>query len=311
MAHDSASVRSTGTTGHLPYVQSVAGCLESAIGRHGLSEAQFASWLDRLAPAVAALKDDYESRRLPHLRVPEESADIVEAEAAFARLCRGARAVIFFGIGGSSLGGQALAQLGGWHIPGTANEAQKVRPRTRFYDNLDGETLASALGSFDDLAGARFVVISKSGGTAETLVQALAALAAVKAAGLEEKFPEMFLGITEAKAEGKANGLRSLLEAHGIPVLDHHPGIGGRFSVLTNVGLIAAMARGLDPRAVRAGAKTVVDALLAAEGPRTGSRSSGPRAWARMARARRRSPAWAPSTSTASCSSSWMGRTSI
>ncbi len=206
MAHHSAPVRSTGTTGHPPYVQSVAGCLESAIGRYGLSETQFASWLDRLAPAVAALQDDYESRRLPHLRVPEESADIVEAEAAFARLCRGARAVIFFGIGGSSLGGQALAQLGGWHIPGTADEAQKMRPRTRFYDNLDGETLASALGSFDDLAGARFVVISKSGGTPETLVQALAALAAVKAAGLDEQNPRHVPG--RHRAEGRGQGQR-------------------------------------------------------------------------------------------------------
>ena len=50
-------------------------------------------------------------------------------------------------------------------------------------------------------------------------------------------------------------------------MLDHHPGIGGRFSALTNVGLLAAIARGLDARAVRAGARSVVDALLAAKAP--------------------------------------------
>jgi len=255
--------------GRALYRQSIAGCLDGAIGRHGLSETELARWLDRLSPAVARLKDDYRSRRLPHLTIPEETADIAEAEAAYARLSEGARAVIFFGTGGSSLGGQTLAQLGGWHIPGTADEAQKRRPRTRFYDNLDGHTLASALHSFDDLGGVRFIVISKSGGTPETLVQALAALAAAKEAGLEERIPEMFLGITEAKAEGKAkrNGLRTLFEQHGIPCLDHHPGIGGRFSVLTNVGLLAAIARGLDAHAVRAGAKAVVDALMAAGGP--------------------------------------------
>ena len=175
--------------------------------------------------------------------------------------------MIFFGTGGSSLGGQALAQLGGWHIPGTADAAQRKRPRTRFYDNLDGGTLASALGSFDDLDGVRFVVISKSGGTPETLVQALAALAAVKAAGLEKRTPELFLGVSEPAKPGKANGLRTLFEAHGIPMLEHHPGIGGRFSALTNVGLLAAIARGLDARSVRAGAKAVVDALMAAKTP--------------------------------------------
>jgi glucose-6-phosphate isomerase len=269
-----------------PYRQSLRGCMDGAIGRHGLTEADLERWLERLAPAIARLKADYASRRLPHLRIPEETADIAEAEAAFARLCRGARAVIFFGTGGSSLGGQTLAQLGGWNIPGTADEAQKNRPRTRFYDNLDGETLASALGSFDDPATVRFVVTSKSGGTPETLVQALAALAAVKAAGLENRIPELFLGVTEPGAEGKANGLRALFEAHGIPLLEHHTGIGGRFSVFTNVGLLPAMARGLDPRAVRAGAKAVVEALLAAKAPRDFAPAQGAAAAVALARER-------------------------
>src|SRR5262245_47487693 len=103
MTHDSTKA---------PYTQSIAGCLEAAIDRHGLSEAELARWLDRLAPAVARLQDDCRTGRLPHLTIPEETADIAEAEAAYARLVRGARAVIFFGTGGSSLGGQALAQLG-------------------------------------------------------------------------------------------------------------------------------------------------------------------------------------------------------
>jgi glucose-6-phosphate isomerase len=246
------------------YAPAIAGCLEGAIGRHGLSEAELARWRDRLSPAIARLQEDYRTGRLPHLRIPEATADIAQAEAAYARLVEGGRALIFFGTGGSSLGGQALAQLGGWHIPGTADAAQMQRPRTRFYDNLDGHTLASALHSFKDLGAVRFIVISKSGSTPETLVQALAALAAVKAAGLEKRTPELFLGVTEPRAAGRANGLRTLFEQHGIPCLDHHPGIGGRFSVLTNVGLLAAIARGLDARAVRAGAKTVVDALMAA-----------------------------------------------
>jgi glucose-6-phosphate isomerase len=252
----------------LCYRQSIAGCLDATIGRYGLSEVELARWLDRLGAAIDRLQEDYGNRRLPHLTIADEMADIAEAEAAYARLARGAHAIVFFGTGGSGLGGQTLAQLAGWNIPGAADAAQRGRPRTRFYDNLDGRTLASALGSFDDLGAVRFIVTSKSGGTPETLVQALAALAAVQAAGLENRIPEMFLGITEPKVEGKANGLRTLFERHGIPCLDHHPGIGGRFSVLTNVGLLPAIARGLDPRAVRAGAKAVVTALLAAESAR-------------------------------------------
>ena len=48
-------------------------------------------------------------------------------------------------------------------------------------------------------------------------------------------------------------------------MLDHHTGIGGRFSCLTNVGLMPAMARGLDAAAIRAGARAVIDAMLNAK----------------------------------------------
>ena len=227
-----------------------------------------ARWLDRLAPALAALQEDYRTRRLPHLRIAEATEDVDEAEAALERLRKDAGAIVFFGIGGSSLGGQTLAQLGGWHIPGMATpgaapaaaHALLRQPRSR-----DVAGRARLLRS----RRTRFVVTSKSGGTPETLVQALAAMGAVKEAGLEARMPELFLGITEGAAPGRANGLRTLLEAHGIPILEHHPGIGGRYSVFTNVGLLPAMARGLDARAVRAGARDVVDALMAADAARS------------------------------------------
>jgi glucose-6-phosphate isomerase len=242
--------------------QNIGGCLEATIGEHGLTPSAFKSWLSRIEPHVATLKDDYRNNRLALLRIAEDTADIDAAEAALARLSEGAQTLVFFGTGGSSLGGQTLAQIAGWKIPGVATEGQKSRPRTRFYDNLDGETLAGVLNTLD-LAETRFIVTSKSGGTAETLAQAIATISAVKAAGLEAQIPKLFLGITEPEKPGKANGLRTLFAKFDIPMLEHHTGIGGRFSCLTNVGLMPAIARGLDVRAIRAGAKSVVDALLA------------------------------------------------
>ena len=94
---------------------------------------------------------------------------------------------MFFGTGGSSLGGQTLAQLGGWGIPGDDKHGSETRPRTRFYDNLDARTLELALSGLD-LKSTRFVVISKSGGTPETLVQVTTAIDAVRQAGLAGKF---------------------------------------------------------------------------------------------------------------------------
>ena len=85
----------------------------------------------RSAPRIAALQDDYRTRRLPHLRIAEETADLAAAEAALARLSQGADTIVFFGTGGSSLGGQTLAQLGGWNIPGMADARRSAAARAR------------------------------------------------------------------------------------------------------------------------------------------------------------------------------------
>src|SRR3990172_6041065 len=108
-ATNEATNEATGAAGI--YRQSIAGCRDAAIGQYGLTGAELERWLERLAPGMARLQSDYRTRRLPHLRIPEDTADIEAAEAAFAELCVGARAVIFFGTGGSSLGGHALAPL--------------------------------------------------------------------------------------------------------------------------------------------------------------------------------------------------------
>jgi glucose-6-phosphate isomerase len=249
----------------MPLSQSVAGCLEPAIGQAGLSRSSLDKHLAKLEPRLDSLREAYAQSTLPLLRVPEWRDDIEAARAALARLTHGARTLVFFGTGGSSLGGQTLAQLGGWGIPGDDKHGSEARPRTRFYDNLDARTLELALAGLD-LKTTRFVVISKSGGTPETLVQIAAAIDVVRKAGLEDRIPELFLAVTEP-AKGRAkNGLRALCEDFGIPVLDHDPNIGGRFSALTNVGLLPAVARGLDVVALREGAHSVVAAMLGAKG---------------------------------------------
>lgn len=249
------------------YRQSIDGATTARIGKHGLSERVLGQYLRRAVDPLAILKDNYRTGRLPLLTLPEETADIDEAEAALKKLSKGAKLIVFFGTGGSGLGGQTLAQVAGWNIPGGGDAYQRARPRTRFLDNLDGGTLTGLLADLD-FAKTRFVVTSKSGGTAETLAQAIAAIEAVRGAGLDARIPELFLGITEPAKNGKSNGLRELFESLSIPIIEHHTGIGGRFSCFTNVGLMPAMARGLDARAIRAGAREVVQAMLAAKAPK-------------------------------------------
>lgn len=239
------------------YRQSVSGCMDGAIGAHGLPDSLLQSYLERLSPHLSALCEDYRNDRLPVLRISEATSDLAIARSAFDRLRQGGDMVVFFGTGGSSLGGQTLVQL---------SRGGEDSTLISFQDNLDAGSLDELLSSCD-LNYTRFVVTSKSGGTSETLAQAIAALSAVKAKGMEKLIPKMFLGITEPAQPGKPNGLRDLFASLGIPMIEHHTGIGGRFSCLTNVGLMPALAAGVDAAAVREGARSVIEAMLSAKSP--------------------------------------------
>jgi glucose-6-phosphate isomerase len=269
MAEGSGSDRAAGTAGPraaagLAYRQSVEGCLESAIGVAGLTRALLDEMLKALEPHLQRLREGASAEAAAVLAVPDAIADMEATETALASLAKGAETIVFFGTGGSSLGGQTLAQLAGWNIPGDAGRERRKGPRTRFYDNLDPRTLERALATLD-LARTRFVVVSKSGGTPETLAQALAAIGAVREAGLGGEIRRLFLGLTEPVRSGIVNPLRDLCTHLAIPALDHDPNVGGRFSALTNVGVLPALTRGLDVRALRAGAREVVADMRSAK----------------------------------------------
>jgi len=243
----------------MPLVQSIDGARAARIGPHGLDDKAYDDALARTAGALDWLRARHADGKLPLLRLPEKRDDLAGIGAAAQRLADGATDVVLLGTGGSSLGGQTLAQLAGHAVPGVG--ALRDGPRLHFMDNLDPESFALLLARAP-LATTRFVAISKSGGTGETLMQTIAALDAVRAAGLSAKIGANFLGISEPLA-GKRNGLRELLAPDRVPVLDHDPNVGGRYSVLTNVGLLPAAVAGLDVAAVRAGAAAALAPVLA------------------------------------------------
>ena len=80
MANDPSRLASP--TALVPYRQSISGCLAGALGRQGLTALELRRWLDPLGRALAGLQDDYHGRRLPHLRIAEETADLIAAESA-------------------------------------------------------------------------------------------------------------------------------------------------------------------------------------------------------------------------------------
>ncbi|MHA1113198.1 MAG: glucose-6-phosphate isomerase [Alphaproteobacteria bacterium] len=235
------------------YAQDIDGCLVGAIGAHGLEPATLAALIGECDAGLDRLRARHADGGMPLLRLPAERDDI-DAVAELAALYReGFDHVVVLGTGGSSLGGQTLVALAESHFgPRTG------APRLHFMDNVDPHSFAAL---FDALAPSRtaFIVISKSGGTAETLTQFFVCLEHWRARVGEAALPAHFLVITEPGD----NPLRRAAARWDLPVLDHDPGVGGRFAALSLVGLLPAMIAGLDAGAVRAGAAAVLDPILA------------------------------------------------
>lgn len=248
----------------MPFTQSITHARRETIGTHGVTAAALEAELIHLEPALERLRARHADGSLALLRLPAETGDLDEINAHAARIRAGATDVVLLGTGGSSLGAQTLCQLADHGVAGVG--AFRAGPRLHFMDNLDPITFQCLLERLP-LATTHFVAVSKSGGTGETLMQVCATIAVLKAAGMEGRIAQLFTGLSEPTRPGKVNGLRRLLESFGVPMLEHHTGVGGRYSVLTNVGLLPAAIAGLDPAKVRAGAATALAPVLAGAKP--------------------------------------------
>ncbi|MGB8442860.1 MAG: glucose-6-phosphate isomerase [Pseudolabrys sp.] len=241
-------------------VQSIDSAREEKIGPHGIAADALKAALARAEGALDQIRARHVDSTLPLLRLPETRADLETIKDTARQLADRATDIVILGTGGSSLGGQTLAQLTGFAVPGVG--VLRAPPQLHFIDNLDPDSFETLLARLPH-ATTRFVAISKSGGTAETLMQTIAALSALREAGLQTRIPDIFLGISEPSRSGKVNGLRDLLGKFRVSMLDHDAGVGGRYSALTNVGLLPAAFLGLDIAAVREGAGIALAPVLA------------------------------------------------
>jgi glucose-6-phosphate isomerase len=231
--------------------QSIDLALAAHIGGRGLPQTALDAALSAVGGAMKRLAEDDSSGRLPLLHLPQTTDDLESTREAATWLRAEATDVVFLGTGGSSLGGQTLAQLKDYAVPGVGRFTES--PRVHFLDNLDPITFDQVLHKLP-LSTTRFVSVSKSGGTGETLMQTIAVLSALAKAGLRAGPADLFLGLSEPRKAGGKNALRDLLDPEGVRFLEHQTGVGGRYSVLTNVGLLPAAVLGLDIAAVRQGA---------------------------------------------------------
>ncbi len=220
-------------------------------GKGAPPKAVYDASLARADEALDWLRAQHKSKALELLQIPSRTDDLKKAQALAATIGKGMKTVAVLGIGGSSLGGQALTVL---------SKKSTKRAFVEFHDNPDPLSWRGVLKRVDkglDITKTHFICISKSGGTAETLSQVLSAEAALKKAGVKN-IKKHFTIITEPHK----SPLRDFAKSIGAPTLDHPTGVGGRYSVLTVVGLLPALMMKLDAKALRKGAQAVLDQTL-------------------------------------------------
>jgi len=169
--------------------------------------------------------------------------------------------VVVMGIGGSGLGTVAVrdALLGPYWNERSDDERDHF-PRLHVVDNPDPVTLERLLARLD-LAKVLFNVVSKSGSTAETMAQYLVARARVEEAVGEAHARGHFLFTTDPTR----GALRQIAEAEGIPTAPVPENVGGRFSVLSPVGLLPSAICGVDVEALLTGAADMEKRCATAE----------------------------------------------
>ncbi len=231
----------------LPFQHFVQPCLQPTLGEGGLSSDAYAQLLADAAPAVQRIRGDMAAGDLPCFGLANRRDDLDALVPLADRIRGGFRHCVVLGTGGSSLGAQALLALA----------APADRDRLILPDNLDGREFAAMLAALDPET-TYVLAVSRSGGTTETLAQTLVILDWFH----RHLGPAAVPGHMTAITCPGDNPLRRLAGTHAIQVLDHDPNIGGRFSVLSLVGLLPAMIAGLDAQAVRKGAAQLFESLL-------------------------------------------------
>jgi glucose-6-phosphate isomerase len=223
-------------------------------GEHGVAREQLAD----LARRFASVRQEVLSRRA----VGEygfyglvDQGPTVRAIKTFAEgLGQAHDHVLVLGIGGSALGTKAL--LNALRRPAWNewdDEGREFYPRLTVLENVDPTSVAAALERIDPRR-VLVNVISKSGGTAETMAQYL-----VVRAWLEKALGPAAHRHMVFTTDPSRGALRELAQRDHVPTLDVPADVGGRFSVLSPVGLLPAALVGIDIDALLAGARRALE----------------------------------------------------
>ena len=235
---------------HEPIALDVNHMMSDVIGfQYGIDPCQ----VDGMKDAASAAQRNVEKNRgtgwLGWMQLPYDQEEVVSHIERVAKSVREQfDTFVVLGIGGSALGPIAIQQALS-HLRYNELPAEK-RGGPRFYveDNIDPERM-SALLDVIDVKKTCFNVITKSGGTAETMSQYLIVTEALKAQ-VGADWAKHIIAVTDHE---KGN-LIKLAKENGFVTFYIPDGVGGRFSEMCPVGLVPAACCGIDIRAMLKGA---------------------------------------------------------
>ncbi len=215
---------------------------------HGVFDGEIESLIPEARDIHHEIKERRDRGELPFIDLPAQDVkEILEVAKSVKKWCDH---FVVLGIGGSALGNITLQQA--LHHPyynELSKTGRKRAPKIYVLDNVDPDRLKGLL-DIMDLKKTCINVITKSGGTAETMANFLICREALIDAVGSENHSRHIL-VTTDKSKGN---LKRAAERDGYRTLVIPEGVGGRFSVLTPVGLLSAALSGINIRELLAGA---------------------------------------------------------
>lgn len=242
---------------------------------HGITKGQWTDLIEKVEPLIPLImKEITGQKRHPNITptryglLPDntEIAQKVKDLADKVREKGKCENLVVLGIGGSALGNIALQTALNPYMYNLDDKLRNGRPRLFVFDNVDPSQLSSFLSSLGDgIERTVFNVISKSGRTAETAAQYLL----IKKEFAQKKYSKEPLAdhivvTTGFERDKKGKPISTLYkiakaEKTNLPLLEVPKDVGGRFTVLSAVGLFSAEMCGIDIKELLAGALDMHD----------------------------------------------------